>query len=269
MMLAHTPGRRQRGLGLIELMVALVISLFLLAGLFTLFYGMKRSYNDAQGLAGLQDNEVLAASVLANTLHVAGYFPYNTTYTSRSTAFPANTTWAAGQIITVGTGMQTLPSGNTTTFNTISLRLIPTADALDCLGNPGTGTAVETDVLSLINTSASPYSLACSADGAAAQAIVSPLGTTGFNPNGAGLANLQVLRVGVASSGGASVNEYFLPANMTTTTWPDARTLTVQLTFFNPLFDKAHTPNTQNTDNQGQPRYLSITRVISLENLAP
>ncbi len=260
------PGRQQ-GIGLVELMVALVISLFLLAGLFTVFYGMKRSYNNAQGLAGLQDNELLAASVLADTLHVAGYFPYSTTYASRDAALPANSTWAAGQAVTVGTGTLTLPDGNTTTFNTISLRLIPQPPALDCLGN--SATTVETNTFSILDTSTSPYSLACGVDNNPRQAIVSPLGTTGFNPNGAGLANMRVLRVGVASNGGATVDEYLLPANMTTATWPDARTLTVRLTFFNPLFDAKHTPSGQNTDKQGQPRYLSITRVIRLENLAP
>jgi type IV pilus assembly protein PilW len=252
--------RTQAGIGLVELMVALVLSLFLLAGLFTIFFGMRRSYNDQQALAALQNNQLLATSVLSDTLRGAGYFPYGASYASRAQAFPANTTWAAGQVVSA--------SGTAAGPDTLSLRLIP-AQATNCFGQ--NSSLVQVNTFKLIDTQASPHSLACTAtpDKGLFQtnALVSPSGTSGINPNGGGVQNLQV-KIGVAPNGDA-VQQYLPPNKMTAADWKAARSAIVTLTFFNPLFDAAHTEAGANTDSQGQPRYLRMIRVIRLENLAP
>ncbi len=248
------------GLGLVELMIALVLSLFLLAGLLTVFLSTRRSYSDQQALSALQENQMLAASVLANTVRSAGYFLYSlTTTTSRLIAFPASgTTWAAGQVIS-GTGGTAGP-------DTLSIRLLPSSPALNCLGQ--SGALVQINTLSIL-TATPPQSLACTAtDASMAQthALVSPLGTTGRNANGSGIENMQVL-IGVVPSGGTAVQHYYAPDNMSTADWLNARSVVVTLTFYNPLFDAAQTPTTATTDAQGQPRHLKMTRVIRMENL--
>lgn len=269
--LAHKYHRKsqQAGVGLVELMVAMVISLFLLAGLFTIFFSTRTTYDDQQALSALQDNETLAASILANTIRSAGYFPYGTTYADRNEAFPAaGTTWAQGQVIAANTTTFILPGNNATTVDTLSVRMIPEA-ALNCLGQ--NSTSVQINTFSVLNNPAgsSPYSLACtvqpSSGSATSSAVVSPLGMLGVNPNGGGIANMQVM-IGVAPNGDY-VQQYYTPAQMTTTDWQNARTVIVTLTFFNPLFNAAQTP-TANTDASGQPRYLKLTRVVRLENLA-
>lgn len=251
---------RQIGMSLVELMVALVLSLFLLAGLFTIFFSVKTSYNSQTALAALQDNESLAASVLANTIQAAGYFPYNTTYTSRYEAFPASgATWAAGQVVYA----RSTPYGAA-----LYLRLIP-SQTLDCLGNNGTG--VEVNEFSILTNGSSANSLACTVSGASGShtsALVGPLNTLGTNSAGGGLQHMSVL-IGVANNAGTSVDQYYTPTTMPAGAWVKARSIVMTLTFFNPLFDARHNPGTNcaTKDSQGQPRCLYLTRVISLENL--
>ncbi|AOU99398.1 hypothetical protein BI364_17010 [Acidihalobacter yilgarnensis] len=264
---SHT---QQAGVGLVELMVAMVISLFLLAGLFTIFFSTRTTYDDQQALSALQENETLAASILANTIRSAGYFPYGTTYADRNEAFPAaGTTWAQGQVLAANTTTFMLPGNNATTVDTLSVRMIPEA-ALNCLGQ--NSTSVQINTFSVLNNAAgsSPYSLACSVQSASgsvtSSAVVSPLGARGVNPNGGGIANMQVM-IGVAPNGDY-VQQYYTPAQMTAANWQNARTVVVTLTFFNPLFNAAQTPTANNTDANGQPRYLKLTRVVRLENLA-
>ena len=251
---------REQGVGLVELMVALVLSLFLLAGLFTIFFSTKSSYNDQQALAALQDNQTLASTILADTVRAAGYFPYSSTgLNSRDIAFPANGTWAAGQVV--------YATGTTAGPDDLYVRLIP-SQPLNCIG--ANGNTAQTNNFTIINTAASPHSLACSVvqTGSAAQtsALVSPLASQGMNPSGGGVQNIQV-KIGVSTSGGSSVDRYYAPSSMPAGGWLNARSVVVRLTFFNPLFDDVHTAAGTNVDSQGQPRYLTMTRVIRLENL--
>lgn len=251
---------RQEGVGLVELMVALVLSLFLLAGLFTIFFSTKRSYNDQQALSALQENQVMAASVFADTVRAAGYFPYGTTYASRSAAFPGNTT-IYGTSVTWSTGQVVYATGTTASSsqNTLSIRLIPSA-ALNCLGSHAN--TPQTNTFSIDGAG----DLECSVDGAHAQPFVSPLGNLGTNTSGGGVQDMKVM-IGVAGAGGVSVDRYYAPDSVPAGDWQNARNVIVKITFFNPLFDNVNTPAAANVDGQGQPRYLTMTRVISLENL--
>lgn len=56
-------------------MVALVIALLLLAGLFQVLLGSRQSFNTSANLAGLHENENLVTFVLQNTVAHAGYQP--------------------------------------------------------------------------------------------------------------------------------------------------------------------------------------------------
>jgi type IV pilus assembly protein PilW len=252
--------RCESGAGLVELMVALVLSLFLLAGLFTIYFSTKQSYNDQYALSALQDNQVLAASVLADTMRAAGYFPYSSTVATRDAAFASNTsifgtsaTWSAGQVV-YATGTTA-----STSHNTLTIRLVPSL-ALNCQG--GSSNVVQQNTFSIDGNG----DFECSIDGGHAEPLISPLSGLGTSTSGGGVQDMKVM-IGVASGGGGSIDQYYAPNSLPAGDWTKARNVVVTLTFFNPLFDTVNTAVGTNRDSQGQPRYLQMTRVISLENL--
>ncbi|MDA3920329.1 MAG: PilW family protein [Salinisphaera sp.] len=63
----------QRGFTLVELMVALVISLLLLAGILQILLGNRQSYSVQQSVAGLQENSRLVSFIVDNMVAHAGY----------------------------------------------------------------------------------------------------------------------------------------------------------------------------------------------------
>ena len=96
----------QRGVSLIELMIAMVIGLFLILGMSAMFAAMRQTSNSRNGLSTLQDNERMAMTFLGNAVQGAGAFPIGASpgFNTAASEFPAGGGFAsAGQIIT-GTG---------------------------------------------------------------------------------------------------------------------------------------------------------------------
>jgi type IV pilus assembly protein PilW len=63
----------QSGLSLIEIMIALLIGLFILAGIFQIFLSSKQSYRLAEGQSRIQENARFALELLGHDLRLAGY----------------------------------------------------------------------------------------------------------------------------------------------------------------------------------------------------
>jgi type IV pilus assembly protein PilW len=78
----------QRGFSLIELMIAILLSVFLIGGLLTLVQAMKRTTGVQNGLSQLQDNERFATDLLSDVIQAAGDYPAPA-YGGQYTAFPA------------------------------------------------------------------------------------------------------------------------------------------------------------------------------------
>jgi type IV pilus assembly protein PilW len=66
-------GNRQKGVSLIELMVAMVIGLFLILGVTQIFISNQRTYLFQQGQMGNQENGRFALAILSQELLKAGY----------------------------------------------------------------------------------------------------------------------------------------------------------------------------------------------------
>ncbi|MDX1253170.1 MAG: PilW family protein [Gammaproteobacteria bacterium] len=64
---------KQRGLTLMEVMVAITISLILLAGVMQIFLGSRQTYRMQDGLARLQENGRFAMDFLSRDIRMAGY----------------------------------------------------------------------------------------------------------------------------------------------------------------------------------------------------
>lgn len=66
------PPACQRGISLVELMISLLISLLILAGLVTVFSLNRATYQTDEGMARLQENGRFALDFLTRDVHVAG-----------------------------------------------------------------------------------------------------------------------------------------------------------------------------------------------------
>lgn len=65
--------KRQGGLSLIELMVSLVISTMILAGVLQIFVSSKKSYNTEEALSRLQENARYAVGALSEDVRLTGF----------------------------------------------------------------------------------------------------------------------------------------------------------------------------------------------------
>jgi type IV pilus assembly protein PilW len=75
---------RQSGFTLVELMVAVAISLFLLGGLATVVQNIRKANSNASALALLQDQQRFAFTILTDVIQAGGYFPQPGLYTAAS-----------------------------------------------------------------------------------------------------------------------------------------------------------------------------------------
>ena len=71
--LHNTPRSSQRGMSLIELMVAMTIGIILSLGMFEIYSGTRQSYQVQEGLARLQENARFAIDVMTRDIRMAGY----------------------------------------------------------------------------------------------------------------------------------------------------------------------------------------------------
>jgi type IV pilus assembly protein PilW len=241
----------QRGYSLIELSVAIVIALFLLGGLFSILQSTRKTSTDQTVLAQLQDNERMAMTMLAQTIQNAGYFPNPLNQTAVA-AFPTSSAFTqAGQVIAGGPNTMTDGIANTDTI-TVRYQTESTGVVLGCLGTSDTPINQSHEYQLFVKYDDATHktsSLYCTKDSTTTVALV---------PNVSGM----TITYGVDMTGGANpingVTAYVQTADMTSTTWLNIYTVSIQLTFPNPLFNLAGQSNT------GQTQAITFTRVISL-----
>ncbi len=65
--------RHQRGLTLVELMIAMLLGLFLLGGILQIFISSRHTYTMQEGLSRLQENGRFAIDFMARDIRLAGY----------------------------------------------------------------------------------------------------------------------------------------------------------------------------------------------------
>ena len=87
---------KSRGFTLVEWLVAMVLGLFLLAGVFTVFVMSRSSSEDAFDQSELQENGRLAIRLISQDIKWAGFFG---AYTGQSTQVGSSLTLSAGSII--------------------------------------------------------------------------------------------------------------------------------------------------------------------------
>lgn len=134
----------ERGFTLVEIMVAVTISLLLLAGVMQIFISSKAAYNLQSGVSRMHENARFASDILANNIGLAGYNVTNA-FTTANTQDNVTANATLGFSIANGTASDTIE--------------ISYESPLDCLGNATGGTATDryylngTDLMCLGNGS--------------------------------------------------------------------------------------------------------------------
>jgi type IV pilus assembly protein PilW len=233
----------QRGFSIIELVVAMTIAAFLLAGLFTILQGTRHTSTDQTALAQLQDNERISISVMTDIIQAAGYFP-GAPAEVLTTRLPVDGTFAtAGQAI-FGTDNGTQGDNLFIRFETADHDRIYTCFTTNKSGGP----------LRYTNTFSvnANNQLTCS-DGAGTAAIAN------------GVQKLEVRYAVNTSSTSSNSNcpadRYLTRADMTLPIyWTNVCAIEIKLTFINPLYQPA--PGGPITP--GQPQTVEFTRLIGI-----
>lgn len=238
---------RQNAFSLVELMIAIAIGLFLLAGLLTVFLSVRQTSIEQGQLAQVQDDERIALTLITDVVQEAGYF--NNTdplhLTNAQTVFSATSPFTApGQSIygTHGTGPQ--GDGITVRFNTVS-----GDDVINCLGTSNTlapnTTATYSNTFSVVTDTNNVSHLVCSLNGGPTQNLVD------------NVQNLQIA-YGVDTDNDGKEDSY-LSANdvKNANLWTKVISVKISITFANPLAKQL-----------GQTNYppITINRIIYVMN---
>jgi len=206
---------RSAGFSLIELLVAVMLAIFLLGGLFAIIQSNKRAFTSQTTLSQQQDNERFAMTIVSEVLQSAGYFPDPTAQTSNALFTVLAPYTSAGQVV-AGT------SGGAT-GDTITVRYYgsPTTTVINCDGSQANVAQIYTNQFS-VNTAGQ---LVCVMNGGLPLPLVD------------GVSRLDVL-YGVTTqpnSTTTSIDTYFTAANMAAANWPNVVSVKFTITFNNAL----------------------------------
>ncbi len=217
-------GRDQSGFTLVELMVAVTVSLFLLGGLFASLQSTRHAFRNQSALAELQDNQRLAMALISGVVESAGYYP-NPKVNDANTVMPAvGTTWAAGQSI-LGTYSAAVPG------DPISVRYGAgqNDNVFNCAGQQNTAVAGFDTFLNRFHVDNATQTLMCQYTTAAGTQDVVLV---------TGVQNMSIL-YGVTRNAGAPTGScadtYLNASQMTAADWSKVCSVRVSLSFVNKL----------------------------------
>jgi type IV pilus assembly protein PilW len=124
--------KRQRGISLVEIMIALVLSLFLSAGVIQVYLASKQSYRAQEGYSRLQENGRYALETMTRFIRLAGYKSYGASSMPDDTAVfvAAAGSFAAGQVVTGS-------DGGGTASDSVTVRYQDDSQMGDCYAQTG------------------------------------------------------------------------------------------------------------------------------------
>jgi type IV pilus assembly protein PilW len=242
--------RRQQGLTLIEILIAMLIGLFLLGALLTIVQTNRAVFGNQTQLALLHDSERMAMAMMTDVIQSAGYFPDPTTNTS-ALLTPAAPFASSGQAIS-GTYSATAP-------DSLSVRYYTTGGdkILNCSGLSNTS-AVTSPPLPYANTfQIVNGQLVCTMNGVPYNLVS---GATNSSTT-LGITDMKVLygvKTNVASVGN-NVDTYLNADQLNAISpalWLSVISVRVTLTFTNPMY----------VAGTAQPATVGIQRVINVMN---
>lgn len=148
----------QAGFGLVELMISMLIGLFLLGGMMTVFITNKQAYRYQQSQGTQHDYERLATVLFGHVLRQTGFTPMNLdALAGKAVALPADATFTTpGQAITGSSQTQRISyrvQGGTVTDtfdnDSVSIRYIGDTGLVSCLGQDVAPNETRTETFAL------------------------------------------------------------------------------------------------------------------------
>jgi type IV pilus assembly protein PilW len=263
----------ESGYSLIELMVAMAISAFLLAGLFTIFQGTRHTSDQQTGLSELQDEERLAMTMISDIVQIAGAFTDATNNTAQSVLLTDGGNFTnPGQALFGATPAATGPDTLTVRFQTAS-----GDGVLNCNGvaNASGAPVVYSNTYSIATNAAGVSQLLCLVQTgipAAGAAVAVPLVNNVTNMqfwyavNTTGSTPLTPITstgtsAGTVTNAGCPADTYIATASMGANDWSNVCAVKVVLTFVNPLYQPAGQPK----PTPGQVQTVQFARVIGIQ----
>lgn len=221
--------RRLRGFTIVELMIAIILALFLMGGLFAMVQSNRRAFTSQTTMSSQQDSQRFALSVLSEVIQGAGYFPDPVTQTA-SGLFPAVAPFTSVGQVVAGT------SGGAN-GSTITVRYYATAadSIINCDGSSPVLAGVYTNQFSVNvgvdpNTGLPASQLVCSMNGGAPVPLVDNVKrldiTYGVNTQG---------------TNPPTVHTYIPDNLMTAANWQNVLSVRIRVTFNNALATNAAT----------------------------
>ncbi len=226
--------RVSSGFTLVELMVAIVISIFLVGGMMVVLQNVRSTYTTQTKLAALEDNERLAMTLMTDVIQSAGYFPQPLINTAAS-AMPASNNFPSEN------GSPSMLGGTNTQGDTVVVRFAAdttTPALINCMGQSGPGAPIDWENDFYVDAEGN---LTCQVTNGLTNAqstaviLASGLTTnTDANTNPAGLTILYGVPTGTATAP-TCMDTYKTAAQMSSTDWTNVCAVKVKLTFANPV----------------------------------
>lgn len=229
-------GAAQRGLTLVELMIALTIGLILTAAVGYIFIASRQAFRSGEGMSRLQENTRAAVLMVNTTLRLAGYLPDPVNQTDPTSYFVAPAyavRGGAASALATDYGL-TAPTVTTGT-QYVEVSYLGNADGTvrNCLGTAIGATTIVTNVFFVDNPSGDPVpSLYCATR--TASVATPPPGTYSSwtkQPLVYGVTTIN-LRYGVDSTGDMAVDSYLDVGSVSD--WTDVRSLLLTMTTVSP-----------------------------------
>jgi len=243
----------QAGYTLIEVMVAITIGLFLMAGAGTMMQHTRNAFKTQDQLAQLQDSERMAMSLITDVVQSAGYYPNPHTFTDAQTLVsPSFVNPGAPNIAALAV------SGQVGDTITVRYAAGPLDNVFDCRGDQNTSAgAFETweNTFSVVPTAPAPdgtpqFQLQCTLWSLSNNAFVTtPL------VNGVQSLTIQYGVNTIGAGANSCADRYKATKDMQTADWSNVCSVKVTLTFANPFNPKG-----------GAKPTLNFTRVIAVMN---
>jgi type IV pilus assembly protein PilW len=242
----------QRGFSLVELMVAIAVALFLVAGVVSMLDTTRKAYKDQGKLSQLQDDQRLAMTLITNVVQSAGYYP-DPLSKSPADVFKLGAVAFTGQSsLAFAYDGQSL-TGATNSTSSLGDSLVSrfatsgsgSDNLIDCTGLQWkvAGVIINTITLDTNNN------LLCGINGAPPVQLVN------------GVTRMQV-SYGLKTDYTIDDNQvdmYVPTGDMQPADWPNVICLRLTLTFKNPLYKQG---------DLAQPETIDFTRVITVMNKA-